>query len=106
MRRPARPFVIVGLVLVLPVLVAMRPAEAPQMASRGQEIFVKNCKRCHGADGTKGFLGAKDLSASRLADDPLQRTILNGRRVMPAFRKKLTAEDLAQVMLYVKGLRR
>lgn len=72
---------------------------------RGQEVFVRNCKRCHGADGTKGFLGAKDLRASRLADDSIRQTILNGRRVMPAFRKKLTPEDIAQVILYVKSLR-
>ncbi|MBS1582861.1 MAG: c-type cytochrome [Bacteroidetes bacterium] len=38
---------------------------------RGQEVFVRNCKRCHGPDGAKGFLGAKDLRTSRLAADSI-----------------------------------
>lgn len=71
----------------------------------GEELFKLNCLRCHGADGTKGFLGAKNLKKSFISDSAAVKRIQNGKGFMPSFRNKLTPDELNQVLLYIKGLR-
>lgn len=71
----------------------------------GRQLFQKNCIRCHGADGTKGFLGAKNLQKSLLADEAITCRIRHGKRFMPSFQKRLTAAEIEQLVNYVKTLR-
>ena len=71
----------------------------------GKALFTENCIRCHGEDGTRGFLGAKNLRKSTLTDSAIILKITNGRRIMPSFKKKFTPEEIREVMAYVKTLR-
>jgi mono/diheme cytochrome c family protein len=71
----------------------------------GEELYKYNCIRCHGADGTKGFFGAKNLKKSLLTDSAIIKQIQNGKGFMPSFRKKLTPDEMMQIMSYVKNLR-
>ncbi len=73
---------------------------------RGAYLFRENCIRCHGEDGTKGFLGAKNLQRSRLSDSAITLKIQKGKGFMPSFRKKFTAEDINAVIVYIKQLRK
>lgn len=72
----------------------------------GQELYGKYCTPCHGTDGTKGKFGAKDLQKSKLADADLIRIITEGRRWMPSWKKKLSPDQIAEVMDFIKTLRK
>jgi mono/diheme cytochrome c family protein len=61
--------------------------------------------RCHGADGARGLLGARNLRRSVLTDSAIKHQILTGKGFMPSFRKKLREPELEALVVYVKGLR-
>ena len=73
--------------------------------SAGQKLYEQHCARCHGKDGTKGSFGARDLQQSILPDAAIVLQIEKGKGFMPPFRKKLTADEISEVMLYIKTLR-
>jgi cytochrome c6 len=74
--------------------------------SNGREIFESKCAKCHGSDGTKGKWGAKNLQVSKLLDSDMKTIITNGKRIMPAWGKRLTEDEILSVIDYVKTLRR
>ncbi len=89
------------------LLLSFTMVEHTQKRERtGQELFEKHCKQCHGKDGTRGLFGAKNLQTSQLADDALYMTIAKGRKVMPAWEKRMDSAELGLVMAYVKTLRK
>lgn len=71
----------------------------------GRILFESNCSRCHGADGTKGLFGAKNLRKSQLSDSAIIEQIRSGRRIMPPFKKRLRPEEIQQIAIYIKTLR-
>lgn len=82
--------------------------------SAGQTTFKKNCVMCHGADGTgKTKMGQKlnaaDLTSNdiqALSDDALAQTVRNGKGKMPPFDKTLSADEITQVVQYVRTLKK
>jgi len=54
----------------------------------------------------QGSFGAKNLQISQLDDDALFITISKGRKIMPAWEKRMDTAELALVMAYVKTLRK
>jgi len=74
--------------------------------NKGKEIFESKCAKCHGADGTKGKWGAKNLQISKVSDSEMKAIITNGKRMMPAWGKHLTDDELLSVMNYVRTLRK
>jgi mono/diheme cytochrome c family protein len=82
--------------------------------SPGEPVFKKNCLMCHGADGTGKTkmgqkLGAADLTSNdiqSLSDEALAQTVRNGKGKMPAFDKTLSAEEITNVVQYVRTLRK
>ncbi|HEY9048889.1 MAG TPA: cytochrome c, partial [Ohtaekwangia sp.] len=71
----------------------------------GRKVYEQHCVRCHGKDGTRGQFGAKNLQISILSDVELQTIIRNGKRIMPSWKKKLSAEQITLVTDYIKSLR-
>lgn len=80
-------------------------AGGPGPVDTGKTLFGHNCSRCHGNDGTKGFFGAKNLQISRLSDSAITVQILNGKKFMPSFRKRLSQDEIQSLTQYVKTLR-
>lgn len=72
----------------------------------GKELFEKHCKQCHGKDGARGLFGAANLQTSRLDDPALYDAIAKGRKIMPAWEKKLDTAELTLVASYAKTLRK
>ncbi|MOA65673.1 Cytochrome c6 precursor [compost metagenome] len=72
----------------------------------GKELYTANCKRCHGVDGTRGIFGARNLREANLSDSAIVKQMRQGSGFMPSFRKKLSQEDMLQIMSYVKSLRK
>ncbi|HEY6806092.1 MAG TPA: c-type cytochrome [Pyrinomonadaceae bacterium] len=81
----------------------------------GDALFLKNCASCHGKDGRAKTFKAKFNHARNLADPRWQaaisdehvyESILHGKEKMPAFGKKLTADEVAALVTYVRMLKR
>lgn len=86
---------------------AQTPATpADPTLAEGQQIYNSNCASCHGAGGGGGY-GPK--LAGRVADrypniaDQIA-VIANGKNSMPAFGKKLTAEQIDAAAQYTRWL--
>ncbi|MBV4356278.1 c-type cytochrome [Pinibacter aurantiacus] len=71
----------------------------------GKELYLHNCATCHGETGDRGRFGAKDLTKSVLPDSAIILQMQNGRKIMPSFRKRLTSDEMQQIMQFVKTLR-
>ena len=84
-------------------------------AGRGRGVFVANCARCHGADGTSHtsmgeMTQAPDLTdaawQARRSDARMIASVTNGRGEMPAFKRKLSRPEIAAAVAYVRTLKR
>lgn len=82
--------------------------DAPQAAS-GADLFAQNCARCHG-EGGRGGRGPNLTSPKRQekwkdSDEKLISKIANGGIIMPAFKKKLNADQIKSIADYVRSLK-
>jgi mono/diheme cytochrome c family protein len=76
-----------------------------------KDLYIRNCARCHGADGAgQTEIGQKldvpDLSigGKRTSAAKIARVIANGKDEMPAFGKKLAKKQIASLAAYVRKL--
>ena len=71
----------------------------------GKQVFTSNCGGCHTlADaGTNGQVGP-DLDELKPAKDAVQGQVENGGGKMPAFKDKLSADQIEQVSAYVSSV--
>ena|SRR5215213_5013818 len=75
-------------------------------------LYLNNCARCHGADGTSqtelGRLNdTPDISGGRArkkSASKITQLITKGKGSMPAFGKKLTRAQISSLANYVRGL--
>ena len=89
---------------------------ASAAAARAQEaadLYKSKCQVCHGADG-KGDtpagkkLGAKDFHApevTKMSDAELIEVTKNGKNKMPSYDKKLTDDQIKQLVKYIRTLK-
>jgi mono/diheme cytochrome c family protein len=94
------------------------PAVTPtvDLAAEGKEIFATNCVICHKADGTGGRvtingkpIDPDDLTTDKMkamTDDKLIGYVTNGvvDEGMPAFKEKLSADEIKMVVAHVRTL--
>lgn len=87
---------------------------AAQVA-RGRAVYEANCARCHGADGAGRTRMAEFVEPPDMSDPAWQRARSNSRMIasiadglgqMPGFRKKLSKQEIAAAVAYVRTLRR
>ncbi|MEJ1161719.1 c-type cytochrome [Prosthecomicrobium sp. N25] len=87
---------------------APAPAQAPKsgdpalaaVVEAGRQLYLDNCRQCHGTRGTAGVPLAKN---PRLAGDPghLIWAILTGPGYMPEFAPVLSDEQIAAISTYI-----
>ena len=87
------------------------PAPADEFA-RARTNFTKNCEACHGPNaegGTKEIEGKRIRVASlkaghavRHTDDELTKIITNGEEEMPAFKDKMSGEEITELVRFVR----
>ena len=77
--------------------------------------FEAQCAKCHGKDGRAKSLHAKHVHARDLtdaawqgnvSDERLFNSISNGKGKMPAFKKKLSDDQIDALVRYVRQLKR
>jgi mono/diheme cytochrome c family protein len=87
-------------------------AEASPAQSAGETLFKTKCAACHGPDG-KGEvpmgkkLGARNLSSTEVqtqSDPQLTDVVTKGKNKMPAYAGKLTKEQMADLVAYIREL--
>ncbi len=104
-----------AIMLPLAVLSAQKEKPAsPEDLDAGQQVFKKNCNLCHFPDkadkkmgpGLKGLFKLKELPESHkpVNEKDIRDQILNGSKKMPGFAKKLTPEQVDNLMDYLKTL--
>ena len=93
---------------------APAPSPAPVAARTPKEIWEERCIACHGEDGKaqtkKGReLKAKDFTRPKwqkhTSDEEIVGTITNGipKKKMPAFKDKLSAEEIRALVPYLRA---
>ena len=103
-------------VILLAAVAAVVPAIAG--AATGQEIWTKDCAKCHGADGSaSGPMGQKlkikdytnaEVNAA-MTDEEITKAIKEGEKndagktVMPAYGAKLSDDDVAALVTLIRG---
>lgn len=76
------------------------------------KVYAKNCVLCHAADGSGNTssgkaLGAKDLASSEVqkkSDEELTEVVTKGKGKMPAFGKKISADEIKGLIAYIRAL--
>jgi mono/diheme cytochrome c family protein len=69
----------------------------------GAKLFGLNCAHCHGIDAT-GDEGP-DLHKVTKTDERIKSMVLNGvKGEMPSFSKKLTEEDVSNLIAFIRSL--
>ncbi|MGC1417775.1 MAG: cytochrome c [Candidatus Acidiferrum sp.] len=88
------------------------PGSAARAQETGESIFKAKCAMCHGADATgKTPMGQAlkipDLHSEdvqKLSDAELTQIITKGKNKMPAYETKLSKEQIAQLVGFVREL--
>lgn len=75
-------------------------------ATTAKNLYERKCARCHGVEGTKTLFGTKNLQKSKIENEAIIQIIQNGKKIMPAYKTKLSTEEIIQVADYVKMLRK
>lgn len=78
----------------------------------GKELYIKNCKSCHGDEGKGDGTKAKNLDIScgdfseaafkKISDGELFWKMTEGRKPMPAFSKKLSDAERWAIVNYMR----
>lgn len=97
------------LVAALIVSALMTMSVGAFAADAGADLYKAKCQMCHGADGTPTAMAAKNGAkpvkdlASKTDKDFIAATT-NGQGKMPAYKGKLTDDQIKAVVTYMKGL--
>lgn len=90
-----------------------QPASFVAEAADGEAVFKEHCTPCHGEDGKgKAAVGTPDFTShkiqSSLSDQDIVNTITNGRpgTLMPAWKGKLSTDEISAAASYVRSLGR
>ncbi len=79
------------------------PATLAALLGAGQPIFEANCAACHSKTGG-GLVGPSFHGNDRIANSAFViRQISQGSEDMPAFRSRLTAEEILAVGTYIRN---
>ena len=98
-----------GLVSFFLVILLVSPAV---WADDAAATFKAKCAMCHGPDGKGDTPTGKAMKVVSLTSEEVQKqtdaqliaTTTNGKNKMPAFKGKLTDEQIKDLIKYVRGL--
>jgi mono/diheme cytochrome c family protein len=109
---------IVSVALGLSGLIGCSNAAGPEQPMSGEQLYNRQCARCHGIDGrpTKASPTARDLTnrsyMDSLGNKGIEAAIMGGRpagvppeqQLMPAFGNQFSAPELEVLMGHVRSL--
>lgn len=91
---------------------APSPAASVDEFASAKANYQKNCEGCHGETFTGGLVkvdnkqikvpSLKSDHAIKHTDDQITKMITNGEEEMPAFKDKMSAQEIADMVRYVR----
>jgi mono/diheme cytochrome c family protein len=66
--------------------------------------YEKQCAKCHGKDAGGRHFGGPALATTQLSLDEVKAVIENGRKRMPAYKGKLTDDQISTLATEMKDL--
>ena len=95
------------------VVVACLALASTAFAADGAALFKSKCAMCHGPEGNASSgmsksMGLKPLSSpevQKMSEADLTALVTNGKGKMPAYKGKLSDEEISAVVSYVKTLK-
>ncbi len=84
------------------------------LAESGADIYKTKCAACHGSNGAADTMLGRNLKLRSLASDDVQKqsddelaiVISKGKDKMPPFGRKLSKEQIADVVKYIRSLKK
>jgi len=84
------------------------------LADSGADAYKTKCSACHGANGAGDTMLGKNLKLRSLAsaevqkqsDDELAVIISKGKDKMPPYDRKLSKDQIADVVKYIRSLKK
>jgi mono/diheme cytochrome c family protein len=84
----------------------------PDPLAGAQANFTKNCEPCHGPNGEGGLVkvdnkqikvpSLKSDHAIKHTDDQIAKMITNGEEAMPAFKDKMSQQEISDMVKFVR----
>jgi mono/diheme cytochrome c family protein len=106
MRRHVILFAAAALVVLVVVSACGPPGAEPpgqrSEASPGARLYGLHCEGCHGRDGRKGEPGTRLTDAAGKPEAELRAAIEQGRGVMPAWKDRLSDEQITALIEHVR----
>jgi cytochrome c6 len=91
-------------VVALAIIAGALPAFA-DATPNGAALYKAKCAMCHGADG-KGKTPLATAEVQKMSNDELAKITADGKPPkMPAYKGKLTAEEIQAVVAHIKSLK-
>jgi cytochrome c6 len=79
---------------------------------KSQDLYKSKCQGCHGADGKATAIGKKlgakdfqDADVVKLTEADLVNVTEKGKNKMPAYKGKLTDDQIKALAKYIKGMK-
>ena len=96
---------------VMAVVLAMLALPLASFAAdQAADLFKSKCAMCHGPDGKGKMAGTKDLGSAEVqktSDADLTATITDGKPPkMPAYKGKLTDDQIKSLVAYVRTFKK
>ena len=82
------------------------PMTKDELIARGKEVYESNCVSCHQAEGQGMPPTFPALTGSPVVTGDIKAQVdlmMNGKGMMPAFGKTLSATDFAAVVTYTRN---
>ena len=84
------------------------------LADSGADIYKTKCAACHGSNGAGDTMLGKNMKlralgspdVQRQSDQELANIISRGKNRMPAYDRKLSRDQIAAVVQYIRSLKR
>lgn len=84
-----------------------RPPKADELVYRGQQVYLEFCAECHQTDGQGWSTLYPRLAGNPIVTlhdpEPMIYTVTYGQGSMMAFRDRLTSDDIAAVLSYIRN---
>jgi menaquinol-cytochrome c reductase cytochrome b/c subunit len=91
---------------------AASPAASVDQFATARANYKKNCEACHGPEATGGLVkvdkkqikvpSLKADHALKHTDEQLTKMITNGEEEMPAFKDKMSAAEISEMVRYIR----
>ena len=81
--------------------------DVPEPFKKGQQAFHRVCSNCHGSDAMGKHTQAprlidEEYLAENFSDTDMREMVLNGSDKMPSQKKNVTAEEITEIIKYLR----